>query len=192
MPILKLKPEMMLGNTPEVKNTKVGDGVQGNLDTLDIMIRKARESSRLPKVRELALRIILANNLKSQHYKDEALAIGQYVKDNLRYVRDIDKVETLIDPLTIIDQLQRNEAFGDCDDMSMFIASLLLSIGHQPYFRIVKYVNDPMRSYSHVYVVDYERNQGEKSKQRIVLDAIIKTKPIGYEIPHAVGKEVKI
>lgn len=191
MPILKLKPEWRLGNLPQTSNQSLSDGCKGNLETVEIMKRVARDRSRSPLVRKLAHNILLTYKVPSQFYKDEALAIGDYVKKNVRYVRDINGVETLTDPFTMIDQLTRGEAQGDCDDISLLIATLLLSIGHQPFFRIVKYTNDPFINWQHIYVVVYEKNPG-KERQRIVLDGIIKRKPIGYEIKHLQGKEIEV
>jgi hypothetical protein len=150
----------------------------------------AKNRSRHPLLRELALRILESANVASQNYVDEALAIGRFVQKKVRYVRDIRGVETLIDPLTLIDQLRRGQAQGDCDDMSLLIASLLLAIGHQPYFRIVKY-RPEVHGFSHIYVVDYDRNHGGK-RTRVVLDAIMKRNPIGYEVPHSSGREIKV
>jgi hypothetical protein len=181
MPILRLPPEWNLGETPKVANTKLSDGKAGNLETVEFMRGIARQRASDPSVRQLALQILMAHKVPSNYYKDETLAIARFVKDRVRYVRDINGVETVTDPLTLIDQIKRGEAQGDCDDMSLLIATLLLSIGHQPYFRIVKYNN----------VVDYEKNPGFK-KERIVLDSIIKSKPIGFEIEHAQGNEIKV
>jgi hypothetical protein len=191
MPIFKVQPEWLLGNIPQVKTTQVGNGIRGNMDTVEIMKRVARERSRHPLVRELALKILQVSQVPSQDYRTEALAIGDYVKRKVRYVRDIEGVETLHDPLTMIDQIRRGESQGDCDDMSLLIAALLLSIGHRPVFRIVKYTSKAP-GFQHIYVVDYERNHNEKNKSRIVLDAILKRKPIGSEVPHVEGKEIAV
>ncbi len=192
MPILKLEPEWVLGeNQTEVKNGSTPKGIAGNYKTVDIMKRLARERSSQPLVRELALQIVQQSNVPSQDYIKEALAIGRYVQTKMRYIRDINGIETVHDPLTMIDQLKRGSAQGDCDDMSLLIATLLLSIGHQPYFRIVKYKNDSQAGFQHIYVVVYERNHGDKKQTRVVLDAILKRAPIGTEVKHAVGEEIK-
>lgn len=191
MPIFKIQPEMSLGeNTGKTKNSKLGFGVQGNLDTIEVMKKVARTRARHPKVRELALRILESHGVKSQDYYDEALAIGRYVKAKVRYVRDINGVEQLHDPLTLIDQIQKGMAHGDCDDMSLLIATLLLSIGHQPYFRIVRY-KQGLGSFQHIYVVVYEGNWHQK-KKRLVLDAILKREKIGTEVKHVSGKEIRV
>ena len=192
MPILKLPPEWTLGeNLPDVVDFKLSDGAKGNLETIEFMRKKARDRSRHPIVRQLALKILLSHNVPSQDYLAESLAIGRYVKQKVRYVRDINRVETLIDPLTLIDQITRGEAQADCDDVAMLIATLLLSIGHQPYFRIVKYKKD-VPNFQHVYVVDYEKNHADKVKTRIVLDGILKYRMMGNEIFHLQGNEIKV
>lgn len=181
---------MMLGqNTPQVANTQLPRGVNANLETVEIMKRVARKRATHPQVRELALNILRFAGVKSQQYLDEARAIGEFVRKKVRYVRDIDGVEQLHDPVTLIDQLRRGFAMGDCDDMSLLIATLLLSIGHKPYFRIVRYGNKS-GPYHHIYVVVYEKNW-RTPKKRLVLDGILKRSPIGTEVPHADGKEIR-
>jgi hypothetical protein len=191
MPIFKVQPEWMLGsNTPQVKNSQIGSGYFGNLDTVQKIKEVARASSVDPRVRELALRILQTSQIPSQDYASEAIAIAKFVQKKVRYVRDINGVETLHDPVTLIDQIQRGEAQGDCDDMSLLLASLLLSIGHQPFVRIVRYrgMSGP---YQHIYVVVYEKNHNE-GRRRIVLDCILKRAAIGTEVPHSSGDELKI
>jgi hypothetical protein len=154
------------------------------------MKRVARQRSSHPLVRQLALNILRSHKIASQNHADEALAIGRYVKEKVRYVKDIDSIEQLHDPLTMIDQIQRGVAMGDCDDMSLLIATLLLSIGIKPYFRIVRY-RAGKGPFQHIYVVTYEKNWG-KPRSRIVLDAILKRQQMGYEVRHASGKEIKV
>ena len=182
---------MELGsNLPKTTTKKLSNGVLGNLETIQVMKRVAKLRSSHPLVRQLALNILNFKNVVPQNYADEAIAIAQYVKKHVRYVRDIKGVETLHDPLTMIDQIKRGVAQGDCDDISLLIATLLLSIGHQPYFKTVRYKSN-FGPYNHIYVVVYEKNYGEKKKRKIVLDGILK-QPIGFEVPHKSSKEHKI
>jgi hypothetical protein len=190
MPILRLEPIMQLGNTPKTSEKELSPGINGNIETLQTMIKVARQRSRHPLVRELALRILEHYRVPSQDYLKEAYAIGDYIKKKVRYVRDINGVETLHDPVTMIDQMKRGQAQGDCDDMALLIATLLLTIGHQPYFRVVRYY-DGHGPYQHIYVVVYEQNW-RSDKKRLVLDAILKRSKIGKEVPHKSGKEYKV
>lgn len=179
-----------MGNSPKVSEGELPPGINGNLKTLDIMKKMARQRACHPSVRELALRILEYYNVPSQDYYKEAYAIGDYIKRKVRYVRDIKDVETLQDPVMLIEQMRRNQAQGDCDDMSLLIATLLLSIGHQPYYRVARYFegNGP---YQHIYVVVYEKNW-KQPKKRLVIDAILKRDKIGTEVIQKSGKEFKV
>lgn len=191
MAIYQRTPESQIGsNTPETKEYKLGNGLKGNLDTVQFMIKVARERSRHPLVRELALRILECYKVESNDYINEALAIGDWVKKKTRYCRDINGVETIHDPITMIDMIKRGQAHFDCDDQSLLTATLLLSIGHQPYFRVIRYSNQ-FSGYQHIYTVVYEKNHNTR-KKRIVLDTILKRKPLGYENRHVAGREFKV
>lgn len=154
------------------------------------MKKVARERAGHPTIRKLALNILNYYETESHDYVSEARAIGEYVQKKVRYVKDANGIEQLHDPLTIIDQIQRGIARADCDDMALLIATLLLAIGHAPKFRIVRY-KDGSGAFNHIYVVDYAKN-GPKGPYRIVLDAIVKNKAIGFEVPHKTGEEIAI
>jgi len=168
----------------------VGEGINGNIDTIKFMKKVARLRSGHPLLRKLATSILLQANIPSMHYVDEALAIGDFVKAHVRYVRDPDDIEYLQDPLDLIKQIEKGEAQGDCDDMSLLTAALLLSIGHQPKFRAVRY-RGAMGNYNHIYVVVYERN-GAGPETRVVLDCILKNQQIGSEVPHQSGDDYPV
>ncbi len=51
--------------------------------------------------------------------------LHRFVRDNIRYIKDIRDVETVAYPDITLQQGQ-----GDCDDKSVLLASLLESIGH--------------------------------------------------------------
>lgn len=193
MPVLKMKPEWTMGETAtQVQTTKTSlpNGKAGSYKTVEIMCGVARSRSSHPVVRELALKILQAAGTDSQNYEDEARAIGNFVRSRVKYVRDINGVEQLHDPLTMIDQIKRGVSVGDCDDMSLLTATLLLSIGHQPFFRIVRYKGRG-NGFQHIYVVVFEKNWG-KERKRIVLDCILKRHPIGTEVPHAFGEDIRV
>jgi len=181
---------MRLGSLPKVVQSQLPDGQSGNIETIKFMKEVARLRSGHPLIRKFALNILQDYGVPSNHYIDEALAIGDYVKKRVRYVRDPDDIEYLQDPIDLIGQMKNNEAQGDCDDMALLIASLLLSIGHQPAFGAVRYRHN-YGPYNHIYVVDYERN-GKGPKSRVVLDAIMKEQPIGYEVSSASGDEYPV
>ena len=188
---MKILPEWTLKGTinlPSANETKLPHGKWGNIRTVQVMKRVAHERKGHPLVRRLALAIIQERGINSHQYLSEARAIGEYVQSRMRYVKDPVGIEQLHDPLTMIEQISRGIGAGDCDDMSLLIATLLLSIGIRPYFRCVRY-RTRWGHYNHIYVVVYEKNLPQKKDSRLVLDAIIKDKPIGFEVPHMSGKE---
>jgi hypothetical protein len=152
----------------------------------------AHQAAGDPAVQRLARLIVLQAGVPSHYYVDEAKAIGNFVQAQVRYSRDPEGYEQLQTPERIIGDLQDGLAQGDCDDMSLLIAGLLLSIGHQPFFRMVRYGgNGDGDPYAHIYVVDYDNNPYE-GQQRIVLDAILKDRPIGSEVDHSSGDEIEV
>lgn len=86
------------------------------------------------KVRHLAENILSSAGVASKDYRGEVEAIQAWVRENIRYTRDPYFVETLISPAALIDSRQ-----GDCDDHSMLVASLLLSVGFKPRFVAIGY-----------------------------------------------------
>lgn len=74
-----------------------------------------------------------------------------WVMRTVRYVADPYGVEMLHDPRLIARGIaERRQVYGDCDDMSTYLAALLKSIGLRPSFRAVGYDGKP---FQHVYVV---------------------------------------
>lgn len=121
----------------------VPDGKEGTVQTLKLMrgiVRKYKTS--LP-IRTLAVQI--TNDLAGKDYYGEVAAIQSWVKNNIRYVRDIKDVETLHTPDIVLQQRS-----GDCDDQSILVAALLESIGHDTGFIAIGF--NPWE-YSHVYAI---------------------------------------
>jgi hypothetical protein len=166
---------------------RLRQGMQGNLDTVRFMRRVAHQAAGDPAFQRFAR--LLVNQLPSHNYIDESVAIGEFVQAQVRYAMDPTDYEQLQDPLLLLDDIHKGIAQGDCDDMALLAASLLLALGHNPFFRVVRY-QGKSGPYNHIYVVDYTRN-GDGAEHRVVLDCIIKDQAIGYEVPHASGEEIE-
>jgi hypothetical protein len=190
MPILRLPPEWQIGNLPEVDSRKLPSGSLGNLQTVEKMRQVARSRAGHPLIRRLAISILQGAQVPSMHYLTEAKAIGQYVQDRVQYGMDATGFEQVHDPLYMVEEIQAGRARFDCDDQALLAATLLLSVGHDPFFRVVRY-SSWFGPYNHIYVVDYVKNLG-KPETRFVIDPIIKWKPIGFEVPHKSGKEIRV
>jgi len=103
-------------------------------------------------IRNLAVNLttqgfLTGSGLQQKDFVGEAKKLTEFVRDNIRYVKDIDGVETVHKPAALL-----QVGAGDCDDKAVLLAALLLSIGHTPQFIAVSF--DP-EQYCHVWVQDY-------------------------------------
>jgi transglutaminase-like putative cysteine protease len=120
----------------------IPNGKEGAKVTLRVMGRFAIEGKINPRVRHLALSLV--NGLNQKDYAGEIRALHAFVRDHVRYVQDTLDIETVHDTDRILNAMQ-----GDCDDKSIILAALLMSIGHPS--RFVAIALSP-GEYSHVLV----------------------------------------
>lgn len=105
-------------------------GTAGVAQSLRYMRQYVNDYKTNIHVREKALE--LTRHLLQKDFKGEVRALWDFVKFNIRYVRDINDVETLQSPLKTLEY-----GAGDCDDKSSLLATLLESIGFKTRFRAV-------------------------------------------------------
>jgi len=179
-----------LGDIGKATTRWISNGLRGNLQTVTVMQQLAHQAAGDPLIQGLAKTIVLQAGVPSHYYIDEAVAIGQFVQAHVRYSRDPDGYEQLQTPERLVSQISAGVAQGDCDDMALLTSALLLAIGHQPYYRMVRYDTES-GPYAHIYVVDYDTNPGTL-RTRVVLDCILKDRPIGSEVGQASGEEVEV
>lgn len=118
------------------------DGVEGVRATLEIMARLVRAARVSPGVRNTA--ISLTRSVANEDFFGEISELHCFVRDQIRYVGDVNDVETLQTP----EETMRVGA-GDCDDKSVLLAALLESIGHPSRFAAVAFAPD---AFEHVLV----------------------------------------
>jgi len=136
--------------------------------TLKAMSDFAKAGKKSLYIRNKALD--LTQSLPAKAGMSEIAALFDYVQNRVRYVRDINGVETLQTPEQTLEQ-----GSGDCDDKAVLLASLLESIGHPTRFVALGF--DGPYDYSHV-IVD-TRIGGNKW---LPLDAT-EDKPMGWRPP---------
>lgn len=136
-------PGLRLAETPTVQRIiDQADGVDGIKQTLALMEKLKNDYKINPIVRGLALSLVA--QLPQKDYDGEVEAVASYVKNRVRYVRDIAGVETLQTPVKTLEYGQ-----GDCDDKSTLLAAMLESLGHRCRFRAVGFREGDL---CHVYV----------------------------------------
>jgi transglutaminase-like putative cysteine protease len=116
----------------------------------------------------------LVAGLAPKDWIGELRALFNFVRDRIRYVKDVRGLETLQTPPATLEVGQ-----GDCDDKSTLLAALLESIGHPTRFVAVGFVQ-PGR-YSHVYV------ESRAGSRWIALDATM-PHDAGWMPPGAVAR----
>lgn len=120
----------------------IPEGVEGVRQTLKTMSRIVNQFKTDRQVRETALSIV--RDLPEKKWLTEVSKILLWVQTQIRYVKDVNGVETLHTPPEIFRLRQ-----GDCDDKSILLASMLESIGHPTRFIAVGF--EP-KKFSHVLV----------------------------------------
>lgn len=149
-------------------------GKQGSIQTAAQMARLVREDTVKDEgLQRFAAQILMNAGLDSHaHKRDVIAAIFRYVKQ-IRYIHD---------PAGSFDSVQNArttiaKGFGDCDDLSVLLATLLAQVGLQPRFILARY-KEKSRGYDHVYV-DVELPQAEGG--RIALDPSANRRGAGWE-----------
>ena len=114
-------------NPTRVTLAAIPDGVAGIKATLALMVKIVKASKNNYAVRTQALDLV--SGLRQKDFVSEVRAIHQFVRDDIRYVKDINGTETLTMPNKLLVTRQ-----GDCDDKAMLTAALLETIGHPARF----------------------------------------------------------
>mgnify|MGYP001569831718 CR=1 FL=1 len=142
------------------------------------VIKMVKKSVRDPRIRQLAVQIVsqkCGNTwcIKEKDYLGELKAIYQYMRSNVRYVRDIKDLDTFQHAIRTFEFKG-----GDCDCMLIAAIALLLAIGHEPRIAVIRTVGSP--EWNHIYLQDGIPPQGPK--RWIAFDASV-PKYVGWEAP---------
>lgn len=139
------------------------------------MAKLAKAGKTNIEIREKALE--LTRYLRPKDWGGQVHALFEFVRDQIRYTRDVFGVETVHTP----EQILKTEQ-GDCDDKSILLAALLQSIGHPAQFVAVGFRQ--AGQFEHVFV------QTKMGQRWISLDA---TEPVrmGWEPPRIVTRMIE-
>ncbi|MGA9854255.1 MAG: transglutaminase domain-containing protein [Gammaproteobacteria bacterium] len=102
-------------------------GLPGVRTTLKHMAALVKAYKVDPGVRELSQD--LTRHLASYDRSGEIGALHRFCRDQIRYVGDVESVETLQTPVYTLEK-----GSGDCDDKAVLLNTLLASIGYQTLF----------------------------------------------------------
>ena len=156
---------------------EIGKGDSAIAKTVQKMASIIDKSSKNTLVREWA-RSILADVVVNRKY-NEAEAIHNFVRDNIRYTRDPYGWEYIQTPPVLLAGIKEFKArraprpIGDCDDMTVLSLSLMKSVGFPVVIKTVGYNG----RFSHVYGMCYVNGRW------VVTDTVRPDKWFGWEAP---------
>jgi transglutaminase-like putative cysteine protease len=126
------------------------DGAAGVFQTASMMRQLINAYKTDLEIRTTAANVVFLTPEKDD--LSEIEAVFNYVRDHIRYLKDVNQVETLTTPDRTL-QL----GYGDCDDQVVLLASLLESIGYPTRLVIAGYTDPGI--YEHVYMQVCGQNQ---------------------------------
>jgi transglutaminase-like putative cysteine protease len=162
---------------PRITRYLVPQGRRGTLVTARLMARLIREGAKDFYVRQKAIEIFRARGVRPKDRFGEVAALFEWVHDNIRYTRDIFRVELLHSARRMLELRA-----GDCDDMTILLGAMLVSTGHPVRLALAGFRPSRPHSYSHVYP------EVNVSGRWIAIDAST-DRPIGWA-PPAIWKRV--
>lgn len=126
-----------------VTDVRYANGKRGVAQTIGIMRRLVNEGRVDPSIRSAAAGIVYLTPEKDAYC--EVQAIFDHVQNRIRYLSDVNDVETIATAAKTLAFKQ-----GDCDDKSILLASLLETIGYPTRFVVAGY--SVPGALEHVYV----------------------------------------
>ncbi|MBN2664390.1 MAG: hypothetical protein JXR68_12135 [Bacteroidales bacterium] len=144
----------------KIYNIGVG-GLELTIDSILEIIKDYRHSI-----------INLSQKLKGENLQITAFNIWNFIKQNTTYTHDKKGIEELRTPERLI-----YDKIGDCDDYTIFAASVLLNLGYKPQLYVVAFNNNP--NYGHIYlsvdniVIDGVMNEFNKHPENITQTMIV-------------------
>jgi transglutaminase-like putative cysteine protease len=123
----------------------IPDGAAGTRETLKAMRELTRAGVLDPEMRLLANSIV--RHIPGKTWFAEIRAVFNWVRTNITYRLDATEIEQISLASITVEQGQ-----GDCDDMSIVLATLLMSIGHPCRFVAVGFGEHGDGLFSHVLV----------------------------------------
>jgi transglutaminase-like putative cysteine protease len=163
------KPRIYIGRIPK--------GYAGTKKTVDYIVQLIRSGAKDFCVRQRAIDILIRTHVRPKDYLGEIQTLFEWVKNNVRYTRDIHHVELLHSARRMLELRA-----GDCDDMTILLASMIKSIGHPVRLVLVGFNPRNKKLFSHIYLEALCKGLW------IPLDATM-NRPIGWA-PRADHKEI--
>jgi transglutaminase-like putative cysteine protease len=132
---------------PRIFLLRVPKGKRGTLVTARIIARMIRQGAKDFCVRQCAIQIFRLYRVPAKDRFGEVCSLFDWVRRNIRYTRDIFRVELLHTARRMLELKA-----GDCDDMTILLGSMLQSTGHPVRLVLVGFRPHQPHLYSHIYL----------------------------------------
>ena len=156
---------------PRIQVYRVPTGPSGTLVTARLIAQLIRDGAKDFYVRQKAIEIFRESGARPKDRFAEVCALFNWVRENIRYTRDIFQVELLHSARRMLELRA-----GDCDDMTILLGAMLKSTGHPVRLVLAGFRPGKPHSYSHIYPEVNVRGRW------IPIDASME-RPIGWAPP---------
>jgi hypothetical protein len=152
-----------------------------------VEIAHSKWGSKSAKIRALAINIINSARVDDKDYYGMIVAVHNWVRDQIRYVKDPVGQETLSYP----EETALNTKAGDCDDKTVLEIALLGSLGIRSYPVVIG--TQAGGSFSHIYLHALVPPGKHRNALAVVpLDPIMRQWRAGQEAPASKVKRKKL
>jgi transglutaminase-like putative cysteine protease len=162
---------------PRIVRYRIPRGSRGTLVTARLIAKLIRDGAKDFYVRQKAIQIFREQSVRPKDRRGEVRALFEWVRRNVRYTRDIFRVELLHSARRMLELRA-----GDCDDMTIVLGAMLVSTGHPVRLILAGFRPERPHSYSHVYP------EVNVAGRWVPIDAST-NRPLGWE-PPALWKRV--
>ena len=156
---------------PKIYMDHIPKGYAGTRTTVGYIIQLIKDGAKDFCVRQTAIDVLIENKVPAKNYLDEIRTLFEWVKQNIRYTRDIHRVELLHTARRMLDLRA-----GDCDDMTILLSAMLKAIRHPIRLVLVGFNPRKPMLFTHIYLEAFCKGRW------IPLDATT-SHPIGWSPP---------
>jgi transglutaminase-like putative cysteine protease len=157
------EPRIYLGRIPR--------GYAGTRKTVGYIVELIKQGAKDFCVRQEAIDILIESRVRPKDYPGEIRTLFEWVKNNVRYTRDIYRVELLHSARRMLELRA-----GDCDDMTILLSAMLKAVGHPVRLVLVGFNPERKKLFSHIYLEAFCRGAW------IALDPTM-NRPMGWAPP---------
>lgn len=123
---------------------QIPDGNRGIFVSVDHLLSFIRQGRKDPRIRTFTARLV--QGCRNKDYFCEARVVYEWIKGNIRFVRDPHNTELLQEAFITL-----TEGYGDCDDHVILLNSMLQTIGVPTRIVLVASRSAAPNIYNHIF-----------------------------------------